>query len=81
MVGVAEEARPLGAELDDLEQRGAGVVRAAQAACDGRGVQPFPQVPVGEDGEGGLFGGEDEREEVAVETAGAVRPRPRARRG
>ena len=38
VVGVAEQAGPLGAELDDLQEGRAGVVLAAEAPGDGRGV-------------------------------------------
>ena len=66
--------------VDDLQEGRSGVVLAAEAAGDGRGVQSFPQVAVGEGGEGGLFGGQDEGEEVAVEAAGAGRARRRRER-
>ena len=70
VVGMAQQVRPLGAQGDDREQGRPRVVFAAEPACDGRLVQSFPQVAIGECGEGRLLGGEHEGEQVAVEAAG-----------
>ena len=89
VVGVAaepEQARPLGPQRRHPGQQRTGVRRAVQPPADGGLVQPSPDVAVGQGGQGGLRGGQDQGEQPAGQTplggggggrGGGVRAQPR----